>query len=329
VIDVFALPKAELHLHIEGTLEPDLMFALARRNDVTLPYGDVEAVKRAYVFSDLQSFLDIYYRSCAVLVTEQDFYDLTAAYLRRAHEQGVRRAEIFVDPQTHTARGIALTTVFTGIRRALDDATRELGMSSCVIPCFLRHLSNDDALRTFDELLAFRAEFDTVGLDSAEVGNPPAKFVTTFDRARAEGLRVVVHAGEEGPPEYIWQALDLLGAERIDHGEKSLDDSALVARLAREQVPLTVCPISNVKLRVVDTLADHRLRQLLEAGLCATVNSDDPAYFGAYVADNFEGTRAALGLSDDQVLALARNSFHGAFIGVDERARYLTEVAAQ
>ncbi len=263
MIDAAALPKAELHLHIEGTLEPELMFELARRNGIPLPYPDVDAVKRAYVFSDLQSFLDIYYQSCAVLVNEVDFHDLTMAYLRRAHEQGVRHAEIFFDPQTHTARGISMGAVIEGIQQALGEAERELDITSHLILCFLRHLPEADAMTALHDALPYREFITGVGLDSAEVGNPPAKFARVYDRARAEGLRAVAHAGEEGPPEYIWQALDVLRVERIDHGVRCIEDSALVERLVDERVPLTVCPLSNVRLRVVDTMADHPVRRLL------------------------------------------------------------------
>jgi adenosine deaminase len=326
VIDVSSLPKAELHLHIEGTLEPELMFALARRNDVALPFADIEAVRRAYVFSDLQSFLDIYYQACAVLVTEDDFADLASAYLARAHAQGVRHAEIFFDPQSHTSRGVTMGTVIGGLRRALDRAEHELGITSHLILCFLRHLPEDDAQRTLDEALPFREHLTAVGLDSGEQGNPPSKFARVFARARAEGLRAVAHAGEEGPPEYVWEALDLLGAERIDHGVRSLEDDDLVARLVRQQTPLTVCPFSNVRLRVVDTLADHPLRRMLERGLRVTINSDDPAYFGGYVGDNYEGVRRDLGMTDDELVQCARNSFEASFVDDEARRALLAEL---
>ncbi len=323
-----ALPKAELHLHIEGTLEPELMFRLAQRNGVELPYPDVEAVRAAYVFDDLQSFLDIYYAGCRVLVTEQDFYDLTAAYLERAAAQGVRHAEIFFDPQTHTDRDIAFATVIDGITRALADGEREHGITSRVILCFLRDLSAESAMATLDAAAAHREKITAVGLDSAEVGNPPSKFGAVFDRARAEGFLTVAHAGEEGPPAYMWEALDLLHVRRIDHGVRCTEDEVLVKRLVGEQVPLTVCPLSNVKLRVFDTLADHNLATLLRCGLLVTVNSDDPAYFGGYVADNFRETAAALALTDDEVLQLARNSFLAAFLDDDARAQHLAEIDA-
>jgi adenosine deaminase len=322
-----AVPKAELHVHVEGTLEPELMFTLARRNDVALPFTSVEEVRAAYQFTDLQSFLDIYYQACDVLRTEQDFYDLGLAYLDKASSQGVRHAEIFFDPQTHTNRGIALGTVFAGLTRALDEGDA-LGVRAQLILCFLRHLREDEALATLDEALAFRDLFVGVGLDSSERGYPPANFERVFTRARAEGLHAVAHAGEEGPPEYIWQALDLLGAERIDHGVRCLEDDELVTRLAREQVPLTVCPFSNVKLRVVDTLADHPLPALLNQNIAASVHSDDPAYFGGYVGDNYEGVAGRLGLDIDAVAVIARNSFRGAFLDETTRRGHLDRIDA-
>ena len=321
---VMGLPKAELHLHIEGTLEPELMFELAQRNRVDLPYADVEAVRRAYVFENLQSFLDIYYAGCRVLLTEDDFYDLTISYLRTAQEQGVIHAEIFFDPQTHTERGVAYETVVDGITAALDEGARELGVSSHLILCFLRDLSAESAMSTLETALTTRRDAVTgVGLDSAEVGHPPEKFLEVYARARAEGLRAVAHAGEEGPPEYIWQALDGLGAERIDHGVRCLDDERLVERLVRDQTPLTVCPLSNVKLRVYENLDRHVLAQMLERGLRVTVNSDDPAYFGGYVGDNYREVEAALGLSRDDLVQLARNSFLASFTDDDARRAHL------
>ncbi len=313
------LPKAELHLHIEGTLEPELMFSLAERNGVRLPYADVEAVRQAYVFDDLQSFLDIYYAGCAVLQTEDDFAALTTAYLERAAAQGATHAEIFFDPQTHTDRGVAFGTVVDGITGALEDGERTLGISSGLILCFLRHLSADDAMATLDQAAPFRDRITAVGLDSSERGNPPSRFAAVFDRARAEGYRAVAHAGEEGPPSYIVEALDLLHVERIDHGVRCDEDDALVERLVDEQVPLTVCPYSNVSLRVVDRLEDHNLAALLRRGVLVTVNSDDPAYFGGYVADNLADAR--LGLSRDEMIRLARNSFTASFLDSAEIAR--------
>ncbi len=322
------LPKAELHLHIEGTLEPELMFALARRNGVTLPFADVEAVRAAYVFDDLQSFLDLYYAGCSVLVTEQDFADLTTAYLRRAAAQGVRHAEIFFDPQTHTDRGIDFATVINGIDRALDEGRRDPGITSRLILCFLRHLSEDAAMETLETALAHRESITAVGLDSSESGNPPSKFRAVFDRARAEGLLTVAHAGEEGPPEYIREALDLLRVLRIDHGVRCMEDDDLVERLVAEQVPLTVCPLSNVKLRVFDDLADHPIRRMLERGLLVTINSDDPAYFGGYIGDNYVATAAALGLDRDAMRQVARNSFLASFLDDAECQPHLDAVQA-
>ena len=327
-IDPLTLPKAELHLHIEGTLEPELMFELARRNGVALPYPDAEAVRRAYRFSNLQSFLDVYYQACSVLIHELDFYELTAAYLARAREQGVRHAEIFFDPQTHTARGVRFDTVVRGIGRALAEA-RQRGLTSHLIMCFLRDRSVDDAMATLEQSLAHRDAIFGVGLDSAEVGHPPQKFRDVFERAAAAGLRTVAHAGEEGPPDYIWQALDVLGAERIDHGVRCLEDRSLVHRLQADRIPLTVCPFSNVRLRVVDTLEQHPLANMLEHGLCATVNSDDPAYFGGYVGENLAGVAAALRLDDNTILRLARNSFEASFLDDTTRALHLAALDAR
>ena len=321
-----ALPKAELHLHIEGTLEPELMFALARRNGIQLPYASVEEVRRAYVFSDLQSFLDIYYAGCCVLLKEQDFYDLTWAYLKRAAAQGVRHAEIFFDPQTHTDRGVPFETVVTGIHAALEDGRTRLGITSGLILCFLRHLSAEAAMQTLSDALPYREWILAVGLDSSEVGHPPTKFKDVYDHARESGFLPVAHAGEEGPPAYVWEALDLLKVRRIDHGVRSVEDERLVGRLVDEQIPLTVCPMSNVKLRVFPSLRAHNLKQMLDRGLLVTVNSDDPAYFGGYVADNFQASGTALGLSRDQLLRLARNSFVASFVPDRQRRAYLDEV---
>jgi adenosine deaminase len=326
-IDPLTLPKAELHLHIEGTLEPELMFELARRNGVELPYPDAEAVRRAYRFSNLQSFLDVYYRACSVLIHERDFYELTTAYLARAREQGVRHVEVFFDPQTHTARGVQLETVVRGIAAALGEA-RQRGMTSHLIMCFLRDRSADEAMATLEQSLAHRDVIFAVGLDSAEVGHPPEKFRDVFAAAASAGLRTVAHAGEEGPPDYIWQALDVLGAERIDHGVRCLEDRSLVQRLQADRIPLTVCPFSNVRLRVVDTLEQHPLATMLEHGLCATVNSDDPAYFGGYVGENLAGVAKALQLDDDTIVRLARNSFEASFLDETTRARYLAALDA-
>src|SRR6478672_8953519 len=327
-LEIVALPKAELHLHIEGTLEPELMFALADRNRVSLTYADVDAVRRAYVFDDLQSFLDVYYEGCSVLVTAADFADLTRAYLQRAAADGVRHAEIFFDPQTHTDRGIALDTVVEGITSALAAGERELGVTSRLILCFLRHLSADAAMATLEAALPYREHIVAVGLDSGERGNPPERFRAVFDRARSEGFLTVAHAGEEGPAEHVRQALDLLHVRRVDHGVRCLEDPALVDRLVAEQVPLTVCPLSNVKLAVVPDLAAHPLRRMLEAGLCVTVNSDDPAYFGGYVAENYRASAEALGLTDADLLRLARNSFTAAFLDDATRADHLAAIDA-
>lgn len=308
------IPKAELHVHIEGTLEPELIFELARRNGVALPHANVQELRAAYAFTDLQSFLDIYYAGASVLLHEQDFHDMAWAYFQRAHADQVAHAEIFFDPQTHTQRGVPMGVVIAGLRSACDRAQAQLGISSQLILCFLRHLSEEDAFATLEQALPYRDAFIGVGLDSSEVGHPPQKFERVFGRCRALGLRIVAHAGEEGPPEYIRQALDLLHAERIDHGVRCLDDPALVARLARERVPLTVCPLSNLKLCVVRDLREHPMKRLLDAGLCATVNSDDPAYFGGYVNENFTQTVQALGLGRDDVERLARNSVEASFI---------------
>jgi adenosine deaminase len=327
-LDVAALPKAELHLHIEGTLEPDLMFELAERNGVTLAYPDVEAVRGAYVFDSLQSFLDVYYAGCSVLVTERDFADLTRAYLERAAADGVRHTEIFFDPQTHTDRGIPIDVVVDGITDALDAGERDLGVTSRLILCFLRHLSADAAMATLEAALPFRDRIVAVGLDSSEAGHPPDDFRAVFDRARAEGFLTVAHAGEEGPAEYVRQALDGLHVRRVDHGVRCLEDPALVARLVEEQIPITVCPLSNVKLAVFPDLAAHPLRTMLEHGLCVTVNSDDPAYFGGYVAENYRASAAALGLADDALVHIARNSFAASFLDDADRARHLASIDA-
>jgi adenosine deaminase len=322
------IPKAELHLHIEGTLEPELMMELARRNSVHVAYTNIDEVREAYEFGDLQSFLDIYYAGAAVLVTEQDFYDLTRAYLERAAEDNVRHVEIFFDPQTHTERGVAFDTVLNGICRALDDAEADLSISFRIIMCFLRHLSADDAMATLVEALDHKERIHAVGLDSSEIGHPPAKFASVFDRARAAGFLTVAHAGEEGPPAYIWEALDLLHVARVDHGVRSLEDEQLVRRLVADQVPLTVCPLSNIKLRVFDKMTDHNLKKLLQAGICATINSDDPAYFGGYINENYLQTRRALDLTADDIIRLAKNSFTASFLSDVDKAAYLTEIDA-
>jgi adenosine deaminase len=323
-----SIPKAELHLHIEGTLEPELAFALAARNGIELPYATTEELRRAYSFSDLQSFLDLYYALMAVLRTEQDFADLADAYLARAAEQGVRHAEIFFDPQAHTARGIGIGTVIEGMARALDGSEERHGISTRLIMCFLRDESAESAMEIFEAARPFFGRISAVGLDSAEVGNPPSKFREVYAAAAEAGLHRVAHAGEEGPPAYIWEALDLLGVERVDHGIRCMEDPALVERLVRDQVPLTVCPLSNVRLRCVDTLAEHPLPAMLDAGLLVTVNSDDPAYFGGYAGDNFDAVRDALPLDADALRTLARNSFRAAFLDDAAREAYLAEVEA-
>ncbi|MFJ3229817.1 adenosine deaminase [Streptomyces sp. NPDC086787] len=324
------LPKAELHLHVEGTLEPELAFRLAERNGVRLPYADTEELRKAYEFADLQSFLNLYYELMAVLRTEQDFADLADAYLTRAAAQGVRHAEIFFDPQAHIARGVPMSTVVEGLWRALGNSEAAHGVSTRLIMCFLRDESADSALETLEAARPHLDRITGVGLDSAEVGHPPAKFREVYEAAAALGLRRVAHAGEEGPPAYITEALDVLGVERVDHGLRCLEDPALVERLVRDRIPLTLCPLSNVRLRAVDALTEHPLRRMMEAGLLCTVNSDDPAYFGGYVADNYHAVRAALGLTKEQMRELARNSFLASFLADDEerRARYLAEVDA-
>ncbi len=323
------MPKAELHMHIEGSLEPELIFRLAQRHGVQLPYADVEALRKAYAFTDLQSFLDIYYAGAGVLREEADFFEMAWAYFQRAAADNVRHAELFFDPQTHTARGVPMAAVILGLSHACRRAHAELGLSAQLILCFLRHLSEDEALATLEEALPFRQHFTGVGLDSSERGHPPAKFQRVFSQARAGGLHVVAHAGEEGPPAYIEQALDVLKVQRIDHGVRCLEDPALVQRLAREQVPLTVCPLSNVRLAVVPTLAQHPLPALLAAGLKVTINSDDPAYFGGYVADNYVQTFAALPqLGREHAYRLARNSFEASFASEADKARWINELDA-
>jgi adenine deaminase len=320
------LPKCELHIHIEGSLEPELMFALARRNGIRLPYPSVEALRQAYQFRNLQDFLDIYYQGMSVLITEQDFYDLAFAYLQRAHADNVRHVEMFFDPQGHTSRGIAFATVVGGLHRAIVDAGRELGVAASLIMCFLRHLDEADAERTLDSALAFKDRIVGVGLDSSEAGNPPSKFKRVFGRARDAGFFLSAHAGEEGPPSYVWEALDVLGVARIDHGNRSLEDATLVGRLARERIPLTVCPLSNLRLRVVDDLAHHPLRRMLDKGLVASVNSDDPAYFGGYVNQNYRAVSEALQLGRDEIAAIVRNGIRASLMTASEKDKALAEV---
>ena len=322
------LPKAELHIHIEGSLEPELVFALAARHDVALPYPSVAALRRAYDFHNLQSFLDIYYAGANVLRDEDDFLEMTWEYLVRAHADGVVHTEIFFDPQTHTQRGIAFGTVMAGITRVLAQGEREFGITSRLIMCFLRHLPADDAMRTLREALPWKAAIHGVGLDSSEVGHPPSNFTDVFRAAREAGFRAVAHAGEEGPPSYIREALDLLHVERIDHGVRCESDDALCLRLAAEHMPLTVCPLSNVKLGVFPNMAQHNLKRLLDRGLNVTINSDDPAYFGGYVVDNYVAAQKALGLTRDDVVALARNSFAASFLPEQQKAVWIARVDA-
>ena len=320
------LPKCELHIHIEGSLEPELMFALARRNGIRLPYPSIDAAREAYRFRDLQDFLNLYYQGMSVLVTEQDFYDLARAYLERARADNVRHVEMFFDPQGHTSRGIPFATVVAGLSRAIADAKRELGVAASLIMCFLRHLDEADAERTLDSALAFKDRIVGVGLDSSEAGNPPSKFKHVFARARDAGFFLTAHAGEEGPASYVWEALDVLGVARIDHGNHALEDAALVNRIARDRVPLTMCPLSNLRLRVVDDLAHHPLRRMMDKGVLASVNSDDPAYFGGYVNQNYLAISAALRLGRDEIAAIVRNGITASLMPAAERDKALAEV---
>lgn len=314
-----ALPKAELHLHIEGSLEPELMFQLAERNGITLPYASVEALRQAYQFTNLQEFLDLYYQGMSVLQIEQDFYDLTWAYLQRIAADGVIHTEIFFDPQGHLSRDISFETQFQGIYRALCDGETKLGISFRLIMSFLRHLSEQSAFDTLEQAMPWLDRIDGVGLDSSELGHPPEKFTRVFARCRELGLRVTAHAGEEGPPEYVWQALDLLKVQRIDHGNRSLEDATLIERLRNDQVPLTVCPLSNLKLCVVPEMSQHPILKLLDAGLMVTINSDDPAYFGGYVMDNFRALLENVPITAAQVVQLMRNSFTGSWLSDTEK----------
>lgn len=320
------IPKAELHIHIEGSLEPELMFEIAARNHIALPFASVEEVRKAYNFSDLQSFLDIYYAGARVLMHERDFYDMTWAYLEKASEQNVRHTEIFFDPQTHTDRGVAFETVVNGIHNALLDGERLLGISSQMIMCFLRHLSADVAMKILIQALPYKDWIIAVGLDSSEVNHPPKNFKAVFDKAREQGFLTVAHAGEEGPPDYIRQALEQLKVARIDHGVRCMEDPELVENLVHRRIPLTVCPLSNVKLRVFDSMEMHNLKQMLDEGLCVTVNSDDPAYFGGYIVENYEAAQQALNLSRDDIYRLTRNSFQAAFLDADKKQILLREL---
>jgi len=320
------LPKAELHLHIEGSLEPDMMFRLAQRNNIALPFKTVDEIRAAYDFSNLQDFLDIYYQGMNVLRTEEDFFDLTMAYLNRVRADNVRHVEIFFDPQGHTERGVSFDTAISGIQTALKLAKAQFGVTTRLIMCFLRHLSEEDAFTTLKQAERWFDSIDAVGLDSSEVGHPPSKFERVFAAAREAGLKTVAHAGEEGPPAYVYEALDLLKVDRLDHGNRALEDDALVDRLRREAMTLTVCPLSNLKLCVVDDMNAHPLKRMLQLGLKATVNSDDPAYFGGYVMDNFRAAIEALDLSTDEIRILARNSFDGSFLSDSEKHAHLAAI---
>lgn len=318
------MPKVELHLHIEGSLEPELMFALAQRNNIDIPFKSVEEVRAAYNFSNLQDFLDIYYQGMNVLRHEHDFYDLTWAYLERMAQQNVQHVEIFFDPQGHTERGVGFSTVLDGISRALEDGRKKLGVTSHIIMCFLRHLSEESAMKTLEEALPYKSRILGVGLDSSEVGHPPSKFSRVFDKARKEGFLIVAHAGEEGPPEYVWEAVDQLKVDRIDHGNRSLEDEKLISRLVADGTALTVCPLSNLKLCVVKDMTQHPLKKMLSLGLKATVNSDDPAYFGGYMNENYTAVADALHLDRNDILTLARNSIQASFAD-DARRKKLLE----
>jgi adenine deaminase len=320
------IPKAELHLHIEGSFEPELMFAIAQRNNIKIKYDSVDELKKAYRFHNLQSFLDIYYEGAGVLITEQDFYDLTKAYFEKIHAENVVHTEIFFDPQTHTDRGVAFGTVIGGIHRAMADAREKPGISSLLIMCFLRHLDEASAMRTLEEAMPYRHLIAGVGLDSSEVGNPPSKFERVFEKARNEGFITVAHAGEEGPAEYIREALDLLKVSRIDHGNRSIADEALVSELARRQVPLTLCPLSNLELKVIARMEDHPAKKMMDKGMLVTLNSDDPAYFGGYMNANFEATARALDLTKKDIAQLAENSFKASFLPEKEKEEHIGRV---
>ncbi len=315
------MPKAELHIHIEGSLEPELIFKLSKKNNIPIPYESVESLRAAYAFNNLQSFLDIYYAGASVLINEDDFYEMAYAYFLKAAEDHVLHAELFFDPQTHTERGVPMEAVIKGLNRACNEAKDKLGITSCLILCFLRHLSEEDAFKTLDEALPFKQFWVGVGLDSSEVGHPPEKFAKVFAKCKELGFRLVAHAGEEGPPAYIWSALDVLGVERVDHGVQSIKDPELVKRLSSERIPLTVCPLSNLKLKVFSSLSEHNIAKLLAQGLCVTINSDDPAYFGGYIYENFIKTFEALGLGAREAYAFAHNSFEASFMSVAEKEK--------
>ena len=320
------IPKAELHLHIEGSLEPELMFAMAEKNDVSIKYKSEDELRAAYNFNNLQEFLDIYYAGADVLLKEEDFYNLTFAYLEKIHEDNVLHTEIFFDPQTHTVRGVPFDTVVKGITRALDDGKEQLGISSHLIMCFLRHLDEKSAQETLDYALDYKDKIIGVGLDSSELGNPPNKFTNVFERAQKEGFLTVAHAGEEGPAQYVWEAIDLLNVMRIDHGVKSIDDSKLVAELVKRQIPLTVCPLSNLKLRVVSDMKDHPIKRMMDKNLMVTINSDDPSYFGGYVNQNYLEVARALNLTKDDILLLAKNSFTASFLSDAKKQQFFDKL---
>jgi len=320
------IPKAELHVHIEGTFEPELMFEIARRNNIKIKYNSVDELKKAYDFNNLQEFLDIYYSGASVLINEQDFYDMTWAYMEKLYSQNVLHAEIFFDPQTHTDRGIQFSTVITGIHNALENAEKKFGITTKLTMCFLRHLDEDQASQTLDQSLEFKEWITAVGLDSSEIGHPPSKFQRVFEKAQDEGFLTVAHAGEEGPPEYVWEALNLLNVKRIDHGNRALEDETLVQLLAQKQIPLTVCPLSNLKLRVVDKLADHPLKIMMDKNLLVTINSDDPSYFGGQLNDNYIKLAKALNLTKTGIYRLAKNSFTASFLSDSEKTNYIKQV---
>ena len=320
------IPKAELHLHIEGSLEPELMFAMAEKNNVKIKYNSVDELRAAYNFNNLQEFLDIYYAGADVLLKEEDFYDLTMAYLIKAHEDNVVHTEIFFDPQTHTSRGVKFDTVVNGIARALEDGKKQMNISSQLIMCFLRHLDEEAAMQDLEAALDYKDKIIGVGLDSSELGNPPNKFKNVFERARKEGFLTVAHAGEEGPADYVWEALNLLDVMRIDHGVKSLDDENLVAELVKRQIPLTVCPLSNLKLKVVSDMKDHPIKRMLDKNMMVTINSDDPSYFGGYVNENYLEVARALNLTKDDILILAKNSFTSSFLSDADKKRFFDKV---
>lgn len=317
------IPKCELHLHIEGSFEPELMFEIAKRNGIKTKFTTIDELRKAYQFGNLQEFLDLYYEGAGALIHEQDFYDLTTAYFKRCAEDHVVHTEIFVDPQTHTARGIAMETVIHGVHRAMQDAEQTWGITSYLIVCFLRHLDEDAAMETYTQSLKFKDKIVGYGLDSSEVGHPPTKFARVFEKARAEGFQVVAHAGEEGPADYIWEALQVLNVSRIDHGVRCLEDEKLVKHLVDNNIPLTVCPLSNLKLQVVEKMEDHPLKRMLHKGLAVTINSDDPAYFGGYVNENYLQTALALDLSPEEIIQIAKNSFQASYLPAETKNEWM------